>query len=157
MPSQIILVTGANRGIGFSIIQATAPRNPTATYLLGCRSIAAGEDAIKELRTLGIESKLDVVELDITNDDSIFAAAEYVKTKYGHLDGQSSSLKPPHQVILMPIIYSLSQQRRHRTHPQIRFPLGATLQLLHDIQHQYHLRPRHDPHLPPPPPCLPPP
>lgn len=85
--SQIILVTGANRGIGFSIVLQTALRNPSAVYILACRSVSSGQTAIKELNGQGVKAVLDVVELDITVDSSIAAAAEYVKEKYGRLDG----------------------------------------------------------------------
>ena len=87
--TQTILVTGANRGIGFSIIQALAPRLPTATYILAVRSLSSGQTAITELRKIGITSPLDIVELDITNDVTIVKAKKYVEEKYGKLDGSS--------------------------------------------------------------------
>lgn len=87
----IILVTGANRGIGFSIIQATALRLPTATYLLGSRSLGPGEEAITKFRNLGVAAEMHVLELDVSNDESILAAVSTVKEKFGRLDGKSSS------------------------------------------------------------------
>jgi NAD(P)-dependent dehydrogenase (short-subunit alcohol dehydrogenase family) len=85
--SQIILVTGSNRGIGFSIVQATAFRNPSFTYILACRSASSGKTAIAELKKLGVTATLDVVELDVTKDSTIISAKEYVEKKYGRLDG----------------------------------------------------------------------
>jgi NAD(P)-dependent dehydrogenase (short-subunit alcohol dehydrogenase family) len=87
--TQTVLVTGANRGIGFSIIRALAPHLPTATYILAVRSLSSGQTAISELRKLGITSSLDIVELDITNDDTIVKAKKYIEEKYGKLDGLS--------------------------------------------------------------------
>ena len=84
---QIVLVTGANRGIGFSTIQATAVRNPTSTYILACRSVSSGEAAIVELKNLGVTAPLDVVRLDVTTNSTIVSAEEYVEKKYGRLDG----------------------------------------------------------------------
>lgn len=84
--SRIILVTGANRGIGFAIVQSTALRVPNATYLLACRSQDAGEKAIEELKKLGVTAPLDTVVLDITDDASIISAKDAVEKKYGHLD-----------------------------------------------------------------------
>ncbi|TVY73412.1 Short-chain dehydrogenase/reductase tropE, partial [Lachnellula suecica] len=81
-----ILITGANRGIGYSIVQATAQRYPSYTYFLACRSLSSGQAAVTSLHALGITSKLDVLELDVTSNSSILAAAEYIKTTYGHLD-----------------------------------------------------------------------
>lgn len=90
MMSPIILVTGANRGIGFAIVQATSLRVPNATYLLACRSQDAGEKSIEDLKNLGITAKLDVIVLDVTDDASIIDAKDQVEKKYGVLDGQYS-------------------------------------------------------------------
>jgi NAD(P)-dependent dehydrogenase (short-subunit alcohol dehydrogenase family) len=88
---QIIFITGANRGIGFSTIQATAFRSPTSIFILACRSAPSGEVAIAELKNLGVTASLDVVELDVTNDSTIISAKQYVEKKYGRLDGLSPS------------------------------------------------------------------
>jgi NAD(P)-dependent dehydrogenase (short-subunit alcohol dehydrogenase family) len=85
--SIVILVTGANRGIGFSIIQATALRIPHARYILGCRSYPSGQEAIMEVSQLGIIAALEVLGLDVPSDASILAAKETIESKYGHLDG----------------------------------------------------------------------
>jgi NAD(P)-dependent dehydrogenase (short-subunit alcohol dehydrogenase family) len=87
--TQTILITGANRGIGFSIILALAPRLPTATYILAVRSLSSGQTAISELKKLGITSPLDIVELDITNNTTIIKVKKYIEEKYGKLDGLS--------------------------------------------------------------------
>jgi NAD(P)-dependent dehydrogenase (short-subunit alcohol dehydrogenase family) len=84
--SPIILVTGANRGIGFSIVQTTALRIPDATYLLACRSQDAAEKAIDELRKLGVAAQLDVLVFDVTDDASIIQAKDAMEKKYGTLD-----------------------------------------------------------------------
>jgi NAD(P)-dependent dehydrogenase (short-subunit alcohol dehydrogenase family) len=92
--SPIILVTGANRGIGFAIVQATALRVPQATYLLACRSQDAGEKSIEDLKNLGVTAKLDVIILDVTDDASIINAKNQVEKKYGLLDSQCSYFHP---------------------------------------------------------------
>jgi len=86
--AQVILYTGANRPLGSAILQATALRLPSATYLLGSRSSQAGKEAIEELKKLGVEAHIEVLELDVSKDSSIFAAVETVKAKYGKLDGK---------------------------------------------------------------------
>lgn len=83
----IILVTGANRGIGFAIVQAAADRVLDATFILGCRSLEAGHEAAEKLRVLNSKARFDVVQIDIENDESILAAVKYVTEKYGKLDG----------------------------------------------------------------------
>ncbi len=89
---QIILTTGSNRGIGFSITQVLGLRSPQNIYILACRSVTSGHEAVKELQKLSVKAQLDVVELDILNDSTIINAAKYVESKYGRLDGTS----PPH-------------------------------------------------------------
>lgn len=86
MSSPIILVTGANRGIGFAVVQSTALRVPNATYILACRSQSAGETAIEELQKLGVTAPLDVVVLDVTDDGSILAAKDTIQKQYEKLD-----------------------------------------------------------------------
>jgi NAD(P)-dependent dehydrogenase (short-subunit alcohol dehydrogenase family) len=86
---QIIPITGENRGIGYSIVQATALRYPTHTYILTCRSTSSGHAAISSLQTLGVTAKLDVLELDVTSNASILAAKACIEKKYDHLDGTS--------------------------------------------------------------------
>ncbi|KAI3397729.1 hypothetical protein diail_10382 [Diaporthe ilicicola] len=82
----IIFVTGANRGIGFAIVQAAAGRILDATFILGCRSLDAGHEAADELRGLYPEIVFDVVQIDIEKDESILAAVKWVGEKYGRLD-----------------------------------------------------------------------
>ncbi|KAF2762719.1 NAD(P)-binding protein [Pseudovirgaria hyperparasitica] len=86
MGPKTILVTGANRGIGFSIIQALATREPTNTYLLGTRSATSGADAIARLHALGLTARFAALELDVTSDASIAAAVQCVVRDYGGLD-----------------------------------------------------------------------
>jgi NAD(P)-dependent dehydrogenase (short-subunit alcohol dehydrogenase family) len=69
-------------------VQSLAQVEPDSTYILAVRSPSAGEEAVKQLRALGIHSKLDVLALDVTDDDQIRAAVESVKQKYGKLDGE---------------------------------------------------------------------
>ncbi|KAG4428463.1 hypothetical protein IFR05_016049, partial [Cadophora sp. M221] len=82
----IILVTGANCGIGFSTMQALSLRYLDGTYIIGCRAISPGQQAIQKLRELGVKANLDVVELDVTSDSTIETARNWVREKYGRLD-----------------------------------------------------------------------
>ncbi len=83
----IIVVTGANRGIGFGIVQAIASRIPSCTIIIGCRADAAGQDAIKALEAKGTTSALDTAVIDIDDDASIDAAVTSIGEKYGRVDG----------------------------------------------------------------------
>lgn len=84
----IILVTGANRGIGFGIVQAIAGRVPNSTILVGCRTHESGEEAVRKWRDIGVQEALVVLPFDIEDDASIIAAATIAEEKYGKLDGE---------------------------------------------------------------------
>ncbi|UPL00126.1 hypothetical protein LCI18_011060 [Fusarium solani-melongenae] len=81
-----ILVTGANRGIGYAIVQTIVTRLPTSNIILACRSKPSAEEAIQTLRGSGISGGLDHVELDIENGNSIELAVAAIDKKYGSLD-----------------------------------------------------------------------
>lgn len=87
---RIILVTGANRGIGFAIVQALAsnPETANSTILLGCRDGEKGQLAIEELRQLRIASSVHAITItiDVTSDTSIRNAVASVEQQYGYLD-----------------------------------------------------------------------
>ncbi|KAI0741611.1 short chain dehydrogenase/reductase family protein [Daedaleopsis nitida] len=84
--SKIIIVTGANKGLGYSIVQLTAQRDPASTYVLCSRNIDSGKEAIQKLQEAGVTAKLDLLQLEVTNDEHIAAAVQYVQRTYGRLD-----------------------------------------------------------------------
>ena len=83
----IILITGANRGIGFAIAQSIAGRLSECTILLGCRNMQSGKQALSRLQSYGVSVEADVIQLDIENDTSILEAAAAVDKLFGRLDG----------------------------------------------------------------------
>ncbi|EGR45200.1 uncharacterized protein TRIREDRAFT_111417 [Trichoderma reesei QM6a] len=91
-----VLITGANRGIGFGIAQAVASRIPSSTIILGCRKIEKGHEAIGRLRELGVSCPLDAVQIDIEDIQSITAAVEALDKNYGKLDGSLQLPKTQH-------------------------------------------------------------
>ncbi len=86
MLPKTILITGANRGIGFSVLQALATRSSSDHYLLAARSLENGELAIQELRKSGVQAEIHVMQLDVANESSIKAAEREVRKQYGRLD-----------------------------------------------------------------------
>lgn len=79
---RIALVTGANKGIGLEIARGLGRLG--AIVLVGARRADAGEAAAAELRGEGIDARF--VQIDITDADSIFAAAERIERDHGRLD-----------------------------------------------------------------------
>ncbi|GAB3646847.1 SDR family oxidoreductase [Glycomyces tarimensis] len=82
MIKKIALITGANKGIGYATAQGLGQTG--ATVLVGARSKELGEQAAEELRAGGTEA--ECVHLDVTDTDSIAAAATHVDEAYGRLD-----------------------------------------------------------------------
>jgi NAD(P)-dependent dehydrogenase (short-subunit alcohol dehydrogenase family) len=77
VPGRIVLVTGANRGIGREVVRQLAEGGDTV--LLGARDPDKGERAAAEL---GVTA----VHLDVTDPATIDAAAAGVADRHGHLD-----------------------------------------------------------------------
>ena len=88
---QNVLVTGANQGLGFAIVAVAATRNPSARYLLACRSLERGQEAIANLKEQGVTASLEPLQLDVTKDTDITKAVESIKNSYGKLDGKDFS------------------------------------------------------------------
>jgi NAD(P)-dependent dehydrogenase (short-subunit alcohol dehydrogenase family) len=75
----VALVTGANQGIGLQIATDLAAHG--FTVLVGSRNFARGETAAKEI---GPDAR--ALQLDVTDQASIAAAAERIRTELGRLD-----------------------------------------------------------------------
>ncbi|QAY73612.1 SDR family NAD(P)-dependent oxidoreductase [Agromyces protaetiae] len=78
----IALVTGANKGLGFATARLLAERG--LTVLLGSRDAARGEASVAALRSEGLAVELLVI--DLTDDDSVAAAAREIDERHGRLD-----------------------------------------------------------------------
>ena len=86
---RIILVTGANKGIGYETVKQLAQRLPHATLLLGTRSLDNGNKAIQQMRSEETTATFDNVQpiaIDVTDSATIKQAVEHVKAKHGRLD-----------------------------------------------------------------------
>jgi NAD(P)-dependent dehydrogenase (short-subunit alcohol dehydrogenase family) len=82
MTSKIALVTGANKGIGKEIARSLGLLGHTV--LVGSRDPGRGRKAGAELTAEGLDAH-DVV-LDVTDDESVAAAAKQVERDHGRLD-----------------------------------------------------------------------
>ncbi|ONH27292.1 SDR family oxidoreductase [Pseudofrankia asymbiotica] len=80
--SKIVLITGGNRGLGFSTARALARSG--ATVILGARDEAAARKAVDMLEEDGLTA--DWVELDVTSSASARTAAKIVRERYCRLD-----------------------------------------------------------------------
>ena len=80
--SSVALVTGANKGIGLAISRKLGERG--YAVWLGCRDPGRGESAASELRSAGIDAH--VLALDVSETDSVLAAADRLGQEVGALD-----------------------------------------------------------------------
>ena len=77
--NRVALVTGANKGIGQQIAKDLAGRG--LTVLVGSRNLENGRKA-----AAGIGDKAHAIQLDVTDQASITAAAEHIRKEFGRLD-----------------------------------------------------------------------
>jgi NAD(P)-dependent dehydrogenase (short-subunit alcohol dehydrogenase family) len=75
----VALVTGANKGIGLQIAKDLARHG--LTVLVGSRNIERGEAAAKS-----VGEDAHAIQLDVTDQASIAAAAERIRKEFGRLD-----------------------------------------------------------------------
>ncbi|MDT5256505.1 MAG: hypothetical protein QOD10_1585, partial [Mycobacterium sp.] len=79
---KIALVTGANKGIGKHIARQLAQAG--LLVFVGSRDRARGQAAVDELAAEGLS--VGLLPLDVTDPDSVTAAAEQLDQDPGHLD-----------------------------------------------------------------------
>ena len=80
-----VLVTGANKGIGFAIVSAILEARSDTFVLLGSRDVDRGRVARDALTREhpDWERRLELVHLDVASDASVSAAAESVRSAFG--------------------------------------------------------------------------
>lgn len=81
--TSIVLVTGANQGIGYAVAEHLA-KTGTFHVLLGSRDASRGAAAALAIDPSG--TIVTPIQLDVTSDESIMAAASKVESTYGRLD-----------------------------------------------------------------------
>jgi NAD(P)-dependent dehydrogenase (short-subunit alcohol dehydrogenase family) len=79
---KVVLVTGANKGIGFEIVRQLATQGDTV--ILTARDDEKGSAAQARLKKENLF--VDYIKMDVTSDESIREAFNQVKIVYGKLD-----------------------------------------------------------------------
>jgi NAD(P)-dependent dehydrogenase (short-subunit alcohol dehydrogenase family) len=77
--NRVALVTGANQGVGRQVAKELVQHG--LTVLVGSRNFGSGEAAAKEIGPGAV-----ALQLDVTDGDSIAAAAERIRREVGRLD-----------------------------------------------------------------------
>lgn len=100
--SKIVLITGANTGLGFEIVRALSSSSNQFTILVGGRSIDKANKAVEKIQSEYPDSPSSptAVQIDIEDDESIDALYQQVTSKFGRLDilvnnaGMSACFRP---------------------------------------------------------------
>ncbi len=81
--NKVALITGANKGIGLEIARQLGVQG--ITILIGARDEKRGQEAAEKLHA---EYNIDAhaVQLDVTNQSTIEAAAKHIESEFGKLD-----------------------------------------------------------------------
>jgi NAD(P)-dependent dehydrogenase (short-subunit alcohol dehydrogenase family) len=83
--THVVLITGANQGIGFETAKKLAAEHEDYQVIMTGRRKAAIEEASAKIVATG-RKNVEALVLDVRSDESIHAAAKYVEEKYGRLD-----------------------------------------------------------------------
>ena len=79
---KVALITGANKGIGKEIARQLGLQG--MIVLIGARDAGRGAEAAAELKQQGVDAR--AVVLDVTDGDTITAAAAQIEREFGRLD-----------------------------------------------------------------------
>jgi len=77
-----VLVTGANKGIGFAIAERILEHADDTFVFVGSRDSARGHAAAERLRDS--EGRVEVLEIDVSSDDSVARAAAEIGRRCGN-------------------------------------------------------------------------
>ncbi|MCB0152532.1 MAG: oxidoreductase [Caldilinea sp.] len=84
MTGKIVIITGANSGLGLESTKALAAKG--ATVVMACRNLSKAEEARAEVLAVNPAARLDVMALDNASLASVRAFADAFKARYDRLD-----------------------------------------------------------------------
>lgn len=84
LSGQVVVITGANSGIGFEAARAMAARG--ATVVMACRNMTKGRQALERVRAETGATSASVEELDLSRLASVRAFAERVGRAHDRID-----------------------------------------------------------------------
>ncbi len=81
---RVVIVTGANSGIGYETARALAKKG--ATVIMACRNQQKGEAAAQQIRDQEPKGTVEMMQLDLGDLDSVRRFAETIQNDYDRLD-----------------------------------------------------------------------
>lgn len=82
--SNILFITGANQGLGFELARRLTSDSPGYHILMGARDTSKGDEAASKSKAE--ELSVEAIQIDVTDEPSMQAAAAEVEAKFGRLD-----------------------------------------------------------------------
>ncbi|KAI0189050.1 putative short chain dehydrogenase/reductase [Astrocystis sublimbata] len=86
---RIVLITGANSGIGLETVKALVAASSDFHVILGSRSAEKGNQALNEIQSTlsdSLKGTISVLEIDVCDQKSIIASKQLIETQFGKLD-----------------------------------------------------------------------
>ncbi|TFH36827.1 MAG: SDR family NAD(P)-dependent oxidoreductase, partial [Dehalococcoidia bacterium] len=84
LADRIIIVTGANSGLGYEAAKEFARRG--ARTILACRDMDRAQSALARIRTEIPDAPAEIMQLNLASLKSVHRFAEAFVSKYDHLD-----------------------------------------------------------------------
>lgn len=84
----IVLITGANTGIGWETVKALLQSDRSYHVLMGTRDLQKGQEALILLKGIAFNTKstTELLQIDVSSDESISKAFDLVQATYGRVD-----------------------------------------------------------------------
>ncbi len=98
LSDRVIMVTGANSGIGYEAARAFAQHG--AHVVLACRNRTKADAAIADIRASAADPSVEVLEVDLGDLDSVASAAKQFLSDHNRLDvlvNNAGLMALPHQ------------------------------------------------------------
>ncbi|XP_034559026.1 3-keto-steroid reductase-like [Notolabrus celidotus] len=83
---RVVMVTGANSGIGLALCERLLTEDGTLRLCLACRNMQRAEAARSTLLTSHPDALVDLLHLDVGSVQSVLTAAQEAKTRYSKVD-----------------------------------------------------------------------
>ncbi|GAX11718.1 hypothetical protein FisN_7Lh088 [Fistulifera solaris] len=82
--SRVIVITGANTGIGKETARLLASEH--TTIIIACRSVVKAQQAVDDIRQQILKARIECVEMDLSSLTSVRNAARQLQQKYPVID-----------------------------------------------------------------------
>ena len=88
MSKTVVLITGANTGLGYQMVRGLCASGRPYAILVGSRSLDKAQKAVDDAAAEfpSTQSSLRAIQVDIESDVSIEAAEKTVRAEFGKLD-----------------------------------------------------------------------